>query len=415
MASGTGNTLITFTEPAIAAKYETKTVVTDINPNPNVLDLIRPFPSSLAWRVACYSNSLQLFVCTAQSTDTYLTSTNGISWVQRTLPNISSWSHISFQNDRFILMNNGFDNFLLTSTNGTSWNQRSLPATNFWNAVTYGNGLYVACSSNTNFATSSDSITWTPRTVPNGNWFDICYGNGIFVSVDPTIGAIYSSNGTSWNTSAMPFASSYVAFGNGVFVCIDSANSTLSATSLDGINWVTSSSSNLLPTESWSKLQFTGSRFIAIAASGNTAVWSVDGKAWNIFLLPILGGSYGSISSSPTQSIFVVSGENRIGIFKENLRNTTNQSTLIEAVLPTPGANQASVTITGLTGFNATDSVQAWIMGSDFTSSNSSYEHSVAPIDFYITNPITATGFTINAKSPIKLDGDFKVRYVWTS
>lgn len=76
---------------------------------------------------------------------------------------------------------------------------------------------------------------------------------------------------------------------------------------------------------------------------------------------------------------------------------------------------RAAVTVTGLTAFTNTDHAEAWIMGSDSTSTHSQIEHQIAPIKLKVTNPITGVGFTINATSDYRLTGDFKVRYVYAS
>lgn len=96
-------------------------------------------------------------------------------------------------------------------------------------------------------------------------------------------------------------------------------------------------------------------------------------------------------------------------------RTISSSSNLIVAAKPSPGSNTASVTVTGLTGFTNTDSVEAWIMAQDTTADHNSFEHACAPIKLRVTNPVTGVGFTIKASSEFRLTGDFKVRYVYTS
>lgn len=86
-----------------------------------------------------------------------------------------------------------------------------------------------------------------------------------------------------------------------------------------------------------------------------------------------------------------------------------------QAGKPNVGSNTASIAVTGLTTFTDTDNASAWIMGSDFTASNNAYAHAFTPIECTITNPITGVGFTIELLSEWRLDGDFKVRYVWAT
>lgn len=81
---------------------------------------------------------------------------------------------------------------------------------------------------------------------------------------------------------------------------------------------------------------------------------------------------------------------------------------------PVVGSNVAAVTVTGLTAFTDTDTVQAWLMA-DSTSDYNSYEHKLAPLQIRVRNPITGVGFTIEAVSECRLQGTFNVRYAFIS
>jgi hypothetical protein len=81
---------------------------------------------------------------------------------------------------------------------------------------------------------------------------------------------------------------------------------------------------------------------------------------------------------------------------------------------PAPGTNTASTTVTGLTAFTDTDTVQTWLMA-DSTSDYNSYEHKLAPLQIRVKTPITGVGFTIEAVTDFRLTGTFKVRYAFIS
>lgn len=81
---------------------------------------------------------------------------------------------------------------------------------------------------------------------------------------------------------------------------------------------------------------------------------------------------------------------------------------------PAPGTNKTSIAVTGLTTFTDTDTVEAWVIG-ESTSDHNAYEHILVPIRLRVTDPITGTGFTIQATSEYRLTGDFKVRYAFSS
>jgi hypothetical protein len=72
-----------------------------------------------------------------------------------------------------------------TSTDGITWTQRTLPIATSWTSVTYGGGTFVAVSaSSTIAATSADGITWTQRSLPaTASWQSITYSGSAFVAV----------------------------------------------------------------------------------------------------------------------------------------------------------------------------------------------------------------------------------------
>jgi hypothetical protein len=79
-----------------------------------------------------------------------------------------------------------------------------------------------------------------------------------------------------------------------------------------------------------------------------------------------------------------------------------------------PGSNEASVVVTGQSSILATTHVEAWMMAeasSDHTVNDASYAALLTSLSCGI--PTAATGFTIYARSTEKLQGTFKVRWVW--
>jgi len=79
-----------------------------------------------------------------------------------------------------------------------------------------------------------------------------------------------------------------------------------------------------------------------------------------------------------------------------------------------PGSNEASVVVTGQTEILATSNVEAWLMAEE------SVDHSVNDAAYgallmavTCSVPTEGEGFTIYAVSAEKLQGTFKVRWVW--
>jgi hypothetical protein len=81
-----------------------------------------------------------------------------------------------------------------------------------------------------------------------------------------------------------------------------------------------------------------------------------------------------------------------------------------------PGANEASVAVTGQASIQATSKAEAFIMGDDTSTSHTANDHRYAAALVGLTcgTPVAATGFTIFARSWQKLQGTFTVRWVWS-
>ncbi len=180
------------------------------------------------------------------------TSTDGITWTQRTLPVAQNWQTCA-GNGAGVVVALGVVTGQETGTvgarsvdNGATWTQITVPNAG-WNNIIYANGVWVATSgynagASTIAATSPDGITWTQRTLPNSVvWEGLAYGNGVFVVVSSTAGtstiAATSPDGITWTARILPVGSAWrgVTFGNGIFLTV--ANTTVAATSTDGITW----------------------------------------------------------------------------------------------------------------------------------------------------------------------------------
>jgi hypothetical protein len=80
------------------------------------------------------------------------------------------------------------------------------------------------------------------------------------------------------------------------------------------------------------------------------------------------------------------------------------------------GLNEAAIAVTGQAAILATSTAEAFIMADDTTSGHSANDHRYfsALVGLSCGTPTAATGFTIYARSTEKLNGTFKVRWVWS-
>ncbi len=155
----------------------------------------------------------------------YYTTTDFITWTPRAWTSTFTCSGTernrvvyagAFASYKWVAVPTGSTAYFLTSIDGITWVQRAVTAGTY--AVAYDGSariVAVAASSNAGYY-SLDGVTMTAtgaRTNGSGNFIDIAYGGGKFVVVnnDNTSGADYTSNGgVSW-TGNVPFA---VAAGN---------------------------------------------------------------------------------------------------------------------------------------------------------------------------------------------------------
>ncbi len=126
----------------------------------------------------------------------------------------------------------------------------------------------------------------SPRTLPaNTTWRSVTYGNGLFVAVatNSTIAAT-SPDGITWTQRTLPTNVSWISvtYGNGLFVAI-ATSSTIAATSPDGITWT----QRTLPTNVyWFSITYGNGLFVAVANGSAIAATSPDGITWTQRTLP---------------------------------------------------------------------------------------------------------------------------------
>jgi len=171
----------------------------------------------------------------------------------------------------------------MTSPDGVNWTPQTAQYNN-WSSVTYANGLFVAVYLHAFVMTSPDGVTWTPQTAPFGGWQSVTYGNGLFVAVaDGSQNAMSSPDGVNWSLAQTP-PQSYVTwqsvtYGNGLFVAVSSDSSSLVATSSDGTNWSTYTSSQYVR---WYSVTYGNGLFVAVNTDNPSppVMTSPDGVNW---------------------------------------------------------------------------------------------------------------------------------------
>jgi hypothetical protein len=417
-----GSAVINFPASAQGAEYASELVTVDSNPNPNAF--LATYTNALgdSYDAVIFANNM--FVAIGPSSIPNIYSYDGITWAASATVGLGTARSICWGGGVFVATA-VLSGTSYRSVDGINWTAGTLPSVvtvpatvTSGGACAYGNSIFVALSAagGTVAASSPDGITWTQRAINSGPiWNSVTFGAGIFVACG-TGTALYSTspNGITWTQRSLPSSRSWysVTFVNNLFLVVAN-NTNIVATSPDGVNWT----QRALPvTASWRFIGFGAGKYIIVASNSGSAVTSLDGVTW---VLGKLTG-YGLYSFAYGFNRFVAVSGSSAHTSTQNFevladsRTFTNVNTLTNAAAPVPGTNSTSLTVTGLTTFNATDAVEVWVQGSDTTADHNEVEHALAPIQLRATNPVSGVGFTINATSPHRLDGDFKVRYAFT-
>ena len=188
------------------------------------------------------------------------------------------WRGITYADNQFVAVSSSSD--IATSTDGTNWVPRLSGTTLMDNlaGVAYGDGLFVAVGASTAFGaaieTSTDAEHWARRELFVPALSAVAFGNGRFVAVGDGV-AIFSGDGATWTTavSEQPFLSS-VAQGKGTFVAVGNPGAII--TSTNGVVWQT------VPSGTQTELTavtYAMDQFVAVGGSG-TILTSANGQSW---------------------------------------------------------------------------------------------------------------------------------------
>lgn len=167
---------------------------------------------------------------------TYITSTDGINWTEKTASNVDFEGCLNVANN---VVFNGVEAY---TTDGDTWT-----TTGFYGdkgSVVYYNGTYFLFAyASRNYYYSTDLTNWTSGILTNENYTPqcaACNGN-VFIVTTSTDQYFYSTDGINWTKKTQPFGSFVSAAtrtltaGDGVFIA--SLSDTTIVYSSDGLNW----------------------------------------------------------------------------------------------------------------------------------------------------------------------------------
>jgi hypothetical protein len=175
-----------------------------------------------------------LFV--AMSGSVAWTSEDGISWVERSMPALSS-SGVTYGNGLWVAV--GGSRAVAVSLDGINWEQvhRSVGAA--FNGVAYGEGFYVTVGSGGEVWISVDGLDWMPQASGTTRGLNgVAHGAGQFVVVGDAGEVLVSEDGMGWESRSSGTTATLndVAYANGLWVVVGSGSTVLVSANL--LDWV---------------------------------------------------------------------------------------------------------------------------------------------------------------------------------
>ena len=240
------------------------------------------YPNAIEW-----SPTLGIFViyCLGQIFISY----DGYNWTNYTGPNVPVAN-----GDRALIWSDSLGIFMLggyaTSRDGINWTQQ----TNF----TSKSNVFVAVGTTTAIS-SIDGFSWRRNYTSSTSWSKVAASSNLFVAVSSSgpSNVMTSYDGTNWSVRTAPFATSAVAYGNGVFLAV---GTNCAMVSVNGITWT----SNTVPNGQWCSIAYGNGTFVAVAnlpyysglanyimtTTNNGVSWSVH----NVGIQPFIDVTYGN-------------------------------------------------------------------------------------------------------------------------
>lgn len=287
-----------------------------------------PVPANWSATCVCWSPTLNLFVAVASypTTNTIMTSPDGITWTVRTIGtgNLQSvcWSP---EKALFVAVrNNGAaleSNSVFTSPDGINWTQQTTPSSYGFHSVCWSKELGIFCAvsgegTTTNASiTSPNGITWTGHSGPEAaSMNQVCWSPALLIFCAANGTDMWTSpDGATWTIrpySAVSTANFYSVTWSpekAIFVAGSSNGANTSIiTSPDGITWTARTSIG----QGWNANRIAwapeASTFVAVRSAGtgtDQVMTSPDGSNWTQQTAP--NGTWNSVCWSPALLKFV--------------------------------------------------------------------------------------------------------------
>ena len=236
-----------------------------------------------------------VFCAIAQDSTTVITSPDGITWTQQTLPVWGSWVSMEWNGTVFCAIALNTD-IAVTSPDGVNWTQQTLPFARTWSSIIWNGTVFCAIAHTDYMVTSPDGITWTQQALPitvrsaltstdTGESFIFGYGLTDTQVMKSTDGITWSGSGQFVERTTSSYQTFRIAWNGTVYLAVQVSNPVV-LTSSDGITWAMHDTSLSVQ---WTSVAWNGTVFCAIGMYSDIAVTSPDGITWTQQTLPVWG------------------------------------------------------------------------------------------------------------------------------
>ena len=117
-----------------------------------------------------------------------LTSTSGQigTWVDRTPPTAQVLSSIAYSDGLYVAVGGttASNDLILTSTDGVTWTDRSLGLADFFRTMIHTENGFLSVGRSGVRATSPDGLTWTDASAGGLDWRAVAFGNSLYIQDD---------------------------------------------------------------------------------------------------------------------------------------------------------------------------------------------------------------------------------------
>jgi len=172
----------------------------------------------------------------ARQTAIWTTTTNGLSWLERSPNSPFRFYDVAFGNGIFVAVGN--EGALVTSCDGASWTTRNSDTDSRLRGIAFGKNMFVAVGHEGTIITSKDGIKWTTRnSLTTTRLQMVAFDRDKFVVVGWKGVILTSSNGTRWQVrnSGISDRLDGITYRDGRFMA--SMTNRIVRVSTDGTTW----------------------------------------------------------------------------------------------------------------------------------------------------------------------------------